>query len=151
LLHERANTLQRLGLLRPGLLTAEEASALFGESGADPRHGALISVRRDPVEGRCTVEGWAYLPQRHAIADAVVLTVDSAATGKPIPSYLILEHTTPSTRDRPGAGEPDDVQSGRSGNRHTPKFQDSRLDIQRARASGDRNPWRDYRSVIEPF
>ena len=76
-----ANTLERLGYLRPGLVRSRRIREIA--YGSEPgTMGEFEEIRRNP-DGAFTASGWAILPGGHRAADAVLLTYDDPE-GDPI-------------------------------------------------------------------
>ncbi len=75
-LRDRANVLDHLGYLRPGLVKTPFASDLADPAApAGARYGELQQAGRTP-DGQLAVTGWAVLPGQQGPANAVLLTYD---------------------------------------------------------------------------
>jgi hypothetical protein len=70
-----AAELDRLGYLRPSLVRSRRLQDLQGH-GASPGDGGVFEEFVETETG-LTVSGWAVLPTRHKIADAVILAVEA--------------------------------------------------------------------------
>lgn len=72
------NGLDRLGLLRPGLVKSLRIQEIARP--ADENASGAFETLDAPERGVWVASGWAFLPQRGEAADAVILTYDSVET-----------------------------------------------------------------------
>ena len=78
-LKDRANLLNRLGYLRPGLVQTNLVRLIAGANPLAPARYGEIQQAGKPAEGQFGLAGWSVLPDKARPADAVLLTYDNAA------------------------------------------------------------------------
>jgi len=77
-LKARANLLDRLGYLRPGLVRTNSIREIAGTSPLAPTRYGEIQQAGKPAAGQFGMAGWSVLPDKVRPADAVLLTYDDA-------------------------------------------------------------------------
>ncbi|NET28544.1 hypothetical protein [Okeania sp. SIO1I7] len=76
-LRKKANILDKLGFLQPGLVKSKNIQDIAGETQTDLIYGYFDTVNQ--IDNRTYVaNGWAILPERNEVADGVILTYENA-------------------------------------------------------------------------
>jgi hypothetical protein len=79
----RIKLVDSLGYLRPGILHTNIIRPIAAPAAAEPNRFGEIQQSGKPGEGQFGMIGWAILPEKQRIADAVLLTYDDPK-GEPI-------------------------------------------------------------------
>ncbi|MGK7920152.1 MAG: hypothetical protein AB4080_09140 [Trichodesmium sp.] len=95
---DRANILDKLGFLQPGLVKNKNIQAIAEQPNSNSRYGYFDGVNR--IDNQTYIaNGWAILPERGEVADAVILTYENAE-GEAIIFKLINQRMSrPSVRE----------------------------------------------------